>query len=132
MIESAIDRLIDVLSNEITDKLKQAIKDKQELETFQDNLQHWIQEFISKNETTIINSSEFSHYIEYYNIIGRIVEYITAYEPPHIDEKMFINSEIEKIIEFLKDNNKAIASTDRTVIKDFVNGIFNNIKNHFF
>lgn len=132
MIESVIERLRDVLFDEITNKLKQAIEDKQELQTFQDNLQHWIQEFISKNETTIINSSDFSRYIEHYNIIGRIVEYITVYESQHIDEKTFINSEIEKIIEFLKDNNNVIASNDRTVITDFVNGIFNNIKNHFF
>lgn len=135
--------LIAYLSNLIVNELKKCAKQYFEnyiserelcksMEDFQNKLQNWIQEFIRKNETNIINSSDFSRYIENYNPIGHIVEYITAYEPPHIDEKTFINSEIEKIIEFLKDNNKAIASDDKVVIKDFVNGIFTNIKNHFF
>lgn len=139
MIDTLIDYLLNLIVNELENCVKQNFenyKSERELrkliDDFKNELQNWIKEFISKNEITIISSSNFSRYIENYNFIGHIIEYITAYDSSPIDEKMFINSEIEKIIEFFKNNNTAIASTDKTVIKDFVNGIFNIIKNHFF
>lgn len=139
MIDTLIDYLLNLIVNELENCVKQNFenyKSERELrkliDDFKNELQNWIKEFISKNEITIISSSNFSRYVENYNFIGHIIEYITAYDSSPIDEKMFINSEIEKIIEFFKNNNTAIASTDKTVIKDFVNGIFNIIKNHFF
>lgn len=137
-----VDALIDYLSNLIVNELENCIKQnfenykserklRKSIDDFKKELQNWIKEFISKNEITIINSSDFSRYIENYNLIEHIIKYITEYDSSRIDEKTFINSEIEKIIDFLKDNDKAIASTDMAVIKDFVNGIFNNIKNRF-
>ncbi len=139
MVETLIDYLSNLIVNELENCAKQNFenyKSERELrkstDDFKNELENWIKEFINKNETTIINSSNFLRYIENYNPIGHIVEYITAHESTHIDEKTFINYEIEKIIEFLKDNKNTIDSTDRTVIKDFVNCIKKKIKNRFF
>lgn len=139
MIDTLIDCLLNLIVNEFENCVKQNFgnyKSERELrksiDDFKNELQNWIKEFTNKNEITIISSSDFSRYIENYNLIGHIIEYITACEPTNVDEKKFINSKIEMIIKFLKDNDKAITSTDRVAIKDFVNGIFCNIKNCFF
>ncbi len=83
-------------------KLIPFFKDKFEFWKFQKSLEEWIEAFVCENEVSILASSAFSNYLEYYNLLEHIFFYITDTDSSALPERQFITKEIEKLEVYLK------------------------------
>lgn len=134
MIEAAVGLVSDYIVGKLTDHIDELItdlKDKREFQKFRKSLGNWISEFIYKNETSILETSEFDDYLKYYNPIEHILLYITDANSSQYSESQFISHEISEIVEHLNARGRIVTSNDNAVITELIKGLFDLLKTYF-
>ena len=80
MVEKIAQEIVNFIIAGFSNKLEKKIiekKKQQEYETFLKLLGEWCEKYILDNETTIISGSYFSAYIKNFNIVEKIIDFIT-------------------------------------------------------
>lgn len=124
--------IVDIITSLLTDKLYDKIKDwidRKSLRDLIDNLKEKIIEFEHRNDGTIITTGVFATYIENYNVLLRLVEYILQPDLSKPSKIQFIDNFTYNIIEYCKENGSKMSYTDKTLIKDFFEMIYSTIEN---
>lgn len=103
-------------------------KEQLEFAKFVKNTETWCNEFIEKNECTVVVSSYFYDYICYSNLIGRVIDFIR--QPIDVTEKDFVNNSYNDAVEYLKEK-KALNIDDQKAIKEFINKLLDNVKDFY-
>ena len=103
---------------ERTDKIKKFLTDTET----------WCNEFIQKNESTIIASSYFYDYIYHFNLIGHIIDSI--YQPVNVTEEDFLYDQYNNAMEYLQEK-KVLDIDDQRAVKEFINNLFDNVKDFY-
>ena len=124
MVEFAVNLFIDLFKNVLESKIPQW-KEQLEFKKFLQNIETWCGEFIQKNEFTIVASSYFYDYIDHFNLIGSVIDFIL--HSIDVTEEDFINNCHNDAIAYLK-KKKTLGIDDQRVIKEFINNLFDNIK----
>lgn len=95
---------------------------------FLQKLETWGNEYISKNEFTIVARSEFAVYLKYYNLIKNILDFVR--QPQKQEESVFIESCYKKAIEYLR-GKKSLTCGDIRAVKEFISEIFKITYNYY-
>ena len=118
-----IDLFKKVLESEIPKWIEQI-----EFKKFLTDTETWCNEFIQNNEATIVASSYFYDYINHFNLIGRVIDFIR--QPVNVTERDFLDERYSNAIEYLKEK-KALGIDDQRAVRDFINKLFDNVKNFY-
>ena len=119
----AITLFIDLFKNIIESKIPQW-KEQREFKTFLKNIESWCNDFITANEVSAVSTSHFYDYINDYNLIGRIIDFIR--QQNNIAEEKFLADCYNNALAYLKEK-KAITNNDERVVKEFINKLFANV-----
>ena len=103
-------------------------KEQIEFKKFLNNTEIWCTEFILKNESTIVASSHFYDYINHFNLIEHVIDFIR--QPVNVTEKDFIDDQYDNAILYLKEK-KDLGIDDQRAVKEFINKLFDNVKNFY-
>lgn len=103
-------------------------KEQIEFKKFLTNTETWCNEFIQKNESTIVASSCFYDYIDRFNLIGHVIDFIR--QPVNVTEKDFLNDRYNNAVEYLKEK-KVLGIDDQRAVREFINKLFDNVKNFY-
>lgn len=103
-------------------------KEQIEFKKFLNNTEIWCTEFILKNESTIVASSYFYDYINHFNLIEHVIDFIR--QPVNVTEKDFIDDQYDNAILYLKEK-KDLGIDDQRAVKEFINKLFDNVKNFY-
>lgn len=122
-----IDIFIDLFKKVLESKIPKW-REQIELKKFLTETETWCNEFIQKNESTIVASSYFYDYVDHFNLIGRVIDFIR--QPVNVTEKDFLDDRYNNAIEYLKEK-KALGVDDQRAIKEFINKLFDNVKNFY-
>lgn len=123
VVDLFIDLIKKVLENQIP-KWKEQI----EFKKFLTDTETWCSDFIQKNESTIVASSYFYDYIDHFNLIGHVIDFIRR--PVNVTEKNFLKGRYNNAIEYLKEK-KALGVDDKRAVKEFINKLFDDVKNFY-
>ncbi len=116
LVAQFVDIIKNILENSISNRKRHA-----ETSKFLKNTENWCNNFIQKNETTIVSSSYFYNYLCHYHLIENIINFIN--QPDGQLERVFLDKCIEKMITYLEEK-KPININDEIVVKKFVNELF--------
>ena len=122
-----VNLFIDLLKRVLESKIPKW-KEQIEFKKFLADTETWCNEFIQKNESTIIASSNFYDYINHFNLIGHIIDFIR--QPVNVTEKDFLNDRYNDAITYLKEK-KSLGVDDHRTVNEFLNKIFDNVKNFY-
>ena len=103
-------------------------KEQIEFEKFLKDTETWCNDFIQKNESTIVASSYFYDYIDHFNLIGHVIAFIR--QPVDVTEKDFIDDRYNNAILYLKEK-KVLGIDDQRTVKEFINKLFDNVKSFY-
>lgn len=98
IVNSFIDLFKRVLESKIT-----KWKEQNEFKSFLANIETWCNEYIQKNDSTIVASSYFYDYIDHFNLIGHIINFIC--HPINVTENDFLEDRYNNAITYLKEKN---------------------------
>ncbi len=101
------------------------LKEENEFRKFKNEIKNWCNDYITRNETTIVASSAFIEYIKHYNLIGKIINFVRC--PAEQLEELFIQECYDRTVEILKEEN-ALTQEDHRCIKEFICGILQQTK----
>ena len=118
---------IDLLKNVLESKIPKW-KEQMEFKKFLTNTEMWCNEFIQKNESTIIASSHFFDYINHFNLIDRVIDFIC--QPVNVTERNFLDEHYNNAIEYLNEK-KALGVDDQRAVREFINKLFDNVKDFY-
>lgn len=128
-----------VFSNACYDKGKSILSDlinKKKLDMFYKDIEKWGYNFENKHDGTVVATGIFYNYIKNNKVIEQIIKYVlsdgitnTNY---HLDERKFLNLQIEKIFLYLKNESVELTPIENGVIKNFYNQVFVKIKSFLF
>ena len=127
MIEFLISLFEDILFTFGEKKLMSFKEDK----TYRDFLQQlkvWANEYIFRNEHTVIAGSDFYNYIKYHGLIQNIISFIR--QPQKQKEDEFIESLKSKVITYLGEK-KPLTYNDTSAINEFIDGIFKKTYDYY-
>ena len=127
MDEFVVTVFIDMLKMILESKIPKW-KEQIEFKKFLTNTETWCNEFIQKNESTIVASSHFYDYIDHFNLIGRIIDFIR--QPVNVTERDFLDDRYNNAIEYLKEK-KTLGIDDQRAVRDFINKLFDNVKGFY-
>ena len=99
-----------------------------EFKRFLNDTETWCNGFVQKNESTIIASSHFYDYIDHFNLIGRVIDFIR--QPVNVTEKDFLDDRYNNAVEYLNDK-KVLDIDDQRAVREFINKLFDNVKNFY-
>ena len=122
-----VDLFIDLFKRVLESQIPQW-KEQLEFKKFLQDIETWCNKFIQKNESTIVASSYFYDYVDHFNLIGRAIDFIR--HPVDVTEKDFLDDRYNNAIEYLKEK-KALGIDDQRAIKEFINKLFDNVKNFY-
>lgn len=123
IVNSFIDLFKKVLESKIP-KWKEQI----EFNSFLTNIETWCNEYIQNNDSTIVASSYFYDYINHFNLIGHIIDFIC--HPINMTENGFLENRYNDAIAHLKEK-KSLGNDDQQAVKEFINKLFNNVKDFY-
>ena len=103
-------------------------KEQIEFKKFLTDTEIWCNEFILKNESTIIASSNFYDYTNHFNLIGHIIDFIR--QPVNVTEKDFLEERYNNAIEYLNEK-KTLGVDDQRAVREFINKLFDNVKDFY-
>ncbi len=124
--EYVVEYLIDKLCGKVYgDHLKK--HDKLELEKEIKDIKLWINEFIERNETSIIATGEFDNYLCHNAILDTMLEYVTKPEKSANGEEDFLI----KIINNFK-GTRQLSVNDSMIVKELFRGLLSRIKDIYY
>lgn len=94
---------------------------KSEFNKFLEGIRDWCNEYISKNDSTVIAGQAFDQYCRNYNVIENIISYIKG--PAGQSEEEFLESCYNQAVMYLC-NVKSLSYDDQRALKGFINGVF--------
>lgn len=103
------------------EKRAMKITEKRRHDAFLQELEDWCNEYILKNEHTVISGDDFYNFIKYYNLIQNIISFIR--HPENQLEVDFLDSCHNSAIDYLKERNNLTPDDIRSV-KEFIDGVF--------
>lgn len=124
MLESLI---INILSSLLYDRANNS-KDRRAVEKFINSMSEWAISFEKRNDGTIATKGLFYQYIENYNIILKIIEYVLEPIEQKSTEKEFINNTTEKFKDYLVENDFSVSVIDIGIIKEFITEVLGKTK----
>lgn len=127
MEKFVVDLFVDLVKKVIENNIPKW-KEQKEFKEFLKDTEAWCNEFIQKNETTIVSSSCFYDYIDHFNLIGRVIDFIR--QPVDVTEKDFTDDRYNNAISHLKEK-KALGIDDQRAVKEFINKLFDNVKDFY-
>lgn len=95
---------VDCLENAVATAIEKRIsglKEQKEYKKFQKEVEVWCNDYITRNETTIVANSAFSEYILNYNLIDNIFDFIEC--PTELSEESFMQKCYDRAVECLKE-----------------------------
>ena len=119
--------LLDLLKSAIEKKIT-AAKERREYNAFLTDIDNWCNDFINKNETTVVATTTFSDYINCYNLVEHLINFIE--QPVNQTEESFITECNENAKTYLKER-RVLTPDDTRCIKEFINGIFEKTKRFY-
>lgn len=120
----AVNLFIDLFKSILESKISKW-KEQAEFKRFLGETETWCNDFIQKNESTIVSSSCFYDYIDHFNLIGRVIDFIS--QPVDVTEKDFIDDRYNNAIAYLKEK-KTLGIDDQRAVKEFIIKLFDNVK----
>lgn len=116
-----------ILTNKLYDKIKDWI-DEKSLRDLINNLKEKTIEFEHRHDGTILTTGVFATYIENYNVIQRVVEFILNPNLSNSSMCQFIDNLTYSIIEYCEESGSKISYTDKKLIKEFIEMIYSIIE----
>ena len=124
IVESFVVSLFIDLFKKVIDSKIPKWKEQLEYKKFLKDIETWCSNFMQSNESTIVSSSYFYDYINHFNFIGHVIDFIGC--PKGVSEKDFLNGNYKDAIEYLK-QKKPVGIDDSRAVKEFINGLFTKI-----
>lgn len=130
--EQIISISITILTSVFSERFAKKIEEK-ELRAHLKKISDWYDGFSKTHESTAIDSQAFIDYINHYNIIEHIIDYITdpSQETEEVFLKRIIDDAIEKVSLDYNNIGKRITFNDKTAIKECLIIIFNSIIEYY-
>lgn len=122
-----VDIFISLLSDKIYDKIKDWI-DKRSISELIETLKQKTIEFEHKNDGTVIVSSQFANYIEYYNFLLKVMEHVLQPNISQVPKLTFIENMTDNIITYCGEKGYKIKVADKGLIKDFIEMIYTTVE----
>ena len=122
-----VDLFVDLLKKVLESQIPKW-KEQLEFKKFLQDIKTWCNDFIQINECTIVASSGFYDYIEHFNLIGRVIDFIR--QPVGVNEKDFIDNRYNDAIAYLKEK-KTLDADDQQAVKEFINKLFDKVKDFY-
>ncbi len=119
---------ISLIQSAITDVIKSSflkIKEHIKTEAFIRELTDWCNGFIKQHEDTVVSGSDFYEYVENYNVITNLFNFVI--HPIDETEDSFTNSMVIIAIEKCAENNH-LRPDDIRAIRELISGILERIK----
>lgn len=126
-----VQAFVDLFKGSITSWIKKGVatvKEQKEYNDFLNDVESWCNDFINKNETTVVATSAFFDYIKYYNLIDNLIEFIQ--QPRSQSEESFLTEQNEKAKEYLKDR-RSLSPDDIRSVKEFIQGVFEKTRKYY-
>ena len=127
MVEFLISLFEDILFT-FAEKKLMSFKQEKAYKDFLQQLKDWSNEYILRNEHTIIAGSDFYNYIKYHNSIQNIIFFIR--QPQKQKEDEFIDSIKNKATTYLGEK-KTLTYDDSRAINEFIDGIFKKTYDYY-
>lgn len=127
MIEFLISLFEDIFFS-IAEKKLMSFKQDKAYKDFLQQLKDWGNEYVLRNEHTIIAGSDFFNYIKYHNLIQNIIFFIR--QPQKQKEDEFIELLKSKATAYLSEK-KTLNYDDTRAINEFIDGIFKRTYDYY-
>ena len=131
MEDFIVQAFVNLFKGSITSWIKKGVgtvKEQKEYNDFLNDVKSWCNDFINKNETTVVATSEFFDYVKYYNLMGNLIEFIQR--PRSQSEESFLTEQNEKAKVYLKDK-RSLSPEDIRSVKEFIQGIFEKARKYY-
>jgi putative hemolysin len=122
-----VDIFISLLSDKIYDKIKDWI-DKRSISELIETLKQKTIEFEHKNDGTVIVSSQFANYIEYYNFLLKVMEHVLQPNISQVPKLTFVENMTDNIITYCGEKGYKLKVADKGLIKDFIEMIYTTVE----
>lgn len=127
MEEFVVNLFVDLFKKAIESKIPKW-KEQVEFQRFLMDTEIWCDNFIRANEDTIVSSSYFYDYIDHFNLIGHVIDFIC--QPDNVVEQDFLDDSYNNAIEYLKEK-KTIGIDDQRALKEFISELFANVMDYY-
>ena len=114
IVESFVVSLFIDLFKKVIDSKIPKWKEQLEYKKFLKDIETWCNNFMQSNELTIVSSSYFYDYINHFNFIGHVIDFIGC--PKGVSEKDFLNENYKDAIKYLK-QKKPVGIDDSRAVK---------------
>lgn len=94
-----------------------------EQKAFKKELEDWCNDFMEKNESTVISGDLFARYLKNYHLFEHILDYIC--DPSERTKEDFLQEHVNLISDFFKNSAVSLSVNDKSIIKEFVTGVYN-------
>ena len=122
---------INLVKSATTSLVKKGVaiaKAQKEYMAFLNDIEDWCNDFIDRNETTVVATSIFLEYIHASKLIEKMTNFIQY--PVDKSEDSFLAECVENAQEYLKEK-RTLSQNDIKSIKDFINGVFKKTRNFY-
>ncbi len=116
--------LVDIFKSAINGMIERGvaiIKENIEYKAFLSDVESWCDNFIKRNESTVVATSAFFHYLKYYKLIENIINFIQS--PISRVEGDFLSACNDNACDCLK-KEKDLTPDDIRSVKEFIEGVF--------
>lgn len=129
--EKTMERIESIIINIISSFIMDAgvsFAEKIRFRKYKIELQKWIQEYVNKNDGTIVTTGEFFQFVKSQQPIEKILGYI--YEPYQqtLSEEAFISSLCSLLKLYLESDDVKVRPEEEHIIKGFFQGIYESYK----
>lgn len=131
MEDFIVQAFVDLFKGSITSWIKKVmatVNEQKEYNDFLNDVERWCNDFINKNEATVVATSAFLDYAKHYNLIDNLIEFIQ--QPRIQSEESFLTQQNEKAQLYLKEKRSLLPDDIRS-IKEFIQGVFEKARSFY-
>lgn len=104
--------------------------EKRRFKKYKKELEKWIQEYVDKNDGTIVTSGAFVNFVRYQKPVEKILAYIYESYNQTLTEEMFLDSLCYLMKAYMETDGLKIKPEEEGVVKDFFQGIYDSYKKY--
>lgn len=104
--------------------------ERRRFKKYKKELEKWIQEYVDKNDGTIVTSGAFANFIRYQKPVEKILAYIYESYNQTLTEEMFLDSLCNLMKACMEIDCLKIKPEEERVVKDFFQGIYDSYKKY--
>jgi len=121
--------IINIISGFMTDDCV-SFFERRRFKKYKKELEKWIQEYVDKNDGTIVTSGAFANFVMYQKPVEKILAYIYESYNQTLTEEMFLDSLCNLMKACMEIDCLKIKPEEERVVKDFFQGIYDSYKKY--